>query len=205
MDSLRPCWPRLTVGLVWQFVLVVGLVGLEQRSLRWATMRRALWLRTPESPSGRRGGRLWLLVVPALLVISLTEFIPTLPHSDDRNFGTILETDAGQSFFSGNWTWFAVSVALFVFNTMLGEELFFRGYLLPRMEGAFGDKAWLANGVLFAGYHVHVPWVMPAVLILGTPAFAYLSQRYRSAWLGIIVHSAQTVVLTGLLLSLVLR
>lgn len=27
---------------------------------------------------------------------------------------------------------------MFLFNTALGEELLFRGYLLPRMNGAFG-------------------------------------------------------------------
>jgi hypothetical protein len=57
-------WPRaivlsLTVGLVWQFVLVVLLVHREQGTLRWSGVKRALWLRTPQSPrTGRRGG--WL-------------------------------------------------------------------------------------------------------------------------------------------------
>src|SRR5687767_5005696 len=51
----------LTVGCVWQFVLVAVLVGREQRTLKWSTLREALWLRSPQSPtSGRRGGRLWL-------------------------------------------------------------------------------------------------------------------------------------------------
>jgi hypothetical protein len=48
---------------------------------------------------------------------------------------------------------------------LLGEELLFRGYLLPRMNGVFGRRDWLANGVLFAAYHLHVPWVMPAALL----------------------------------------
>jgi hypothetical protein len=34
----------LTAGLIWQFVLVVVLVGREQRSLRWSRVRPALWL-----------------------------------------------------------------------------------------------------------------------------------------------------------------
>jgi membrane protease YdiL (CAAX protease family) len=38
---------------------------------------------------------------------------------------------------------------LAVFNTVLGEELLFRGLLLPRMNGVFGERDWLANGVLF--------------------------------------------------------
>jgi membrane protease YdiL (CAAX protease family) len=53
---------------------------------------------------------------------------------------------------------------MLVFNTVLGEELLFRGFLLPRMNGAFGRGDWLANGVLFAAYHLHMPWSMLAPL-----------------------------------------
>ena len=75
---------------------------------------------------------------------------------------------------------------------MLGEELLFRGFLLPRMHRAFGRADWLANGVLFAAYHVHVPWVMPSRCSTHS-ILAYPAQRYRSAWIGIIVHSSQVV------------
>jgi hypothetical protein len=58
----------LVIGLVWQFVLVAVLVGREQRTLRWSTVREALWLRSPRSPrsprSGRVGGRVWLVLIP---------------------------------------------------------------------------------------------------------------------------------------------
>jgi membrane protease YdiL (CAAX protease family) len=53
-----------------------------------------------------------------------------------------------------------------VFNTVLGEELLFRGLLLPRMQGAFGRGDWVANGVLFAVYHLHVPWVIIPTLVV---------------------------------------
>ena len=84
-----------------------------------------------------------------------------------------------------------------VFNTVLGEELLFRGLLLPRMNGAFGERDWLANGVLFAAYHLHVPWAIPATL-LDTFIVAYPSKRYRSALIGIAVHSAQSLLFIGL-------
>jgi Type II CAAX prenyl endopeptidase Rce1-like len=70
-------------------------------------------------------------------------------------------------------------LVMFLFNTTLGEELLFRGYLLPRMNGAFGRGDWVANGILFAGYHLHVPWVIPASL-LDTFILAYPSKRYHS-------------------------
>jgi uncharacterized protein len=91
-----------------------------------------------------------------------------------------------------------------VFNTALGEELLFRGVLLPRMRGAFGRWDWVANGVLFALYHLHMPWVIPSSLV-DTFALSYPSRRYRSALIGIIVHSSQSIVFFALILPLVLQ
>jgi uncharacterized protein len=104
---------------------------------------------------------------------------------------------------SGNWLWFGLLVVLWVFNTVLGEELLFRGLLLPRMNSAFGRGDWVANGVLFAAYHLHVPWVIPETLLADTLIVAYPAKRYRSAWIGIVVHSAQSVVLAIIVLTLV--
>jgi membrane protease YdiL (CAAX protease family) len=121
---------------------------------------------------------------------------------ENRDFGTLLESDAGQAFLNGAWGWYGLIVAFFLFNTVLGEELLFRGFLLPRMNGAFGRGDWVANGILFAGYHLHVPWVIPAGL-LDTFILAYPTKRYRSAWIGIAVHSAQSVLIAVLVLTLV--
>jgi membrane protease YdiL (CAAX protease family) len=100
--------------------------------------------------------------------------------------------------------WFAVIAAMVVFNTVLGEELLFRGLLLPRMQGTFGRGDWLANGILFAAYHLHMPWAIPANLV-DTVALSYPSRRYRSAVIGIIVHSSQSIVILALTLSLILQ
>jgi membrane protease YdiL (CAAX protease family) len=195
----------LTGGLVWQFVLTVGLVGREQRSLRWSRIRPALWLDAPDDPNtGRRGGRLWLVLVPLILLFGLEELVPSIEHAASRDFGLFLDSDAGRDFLAGSWDWFAVIAALVVFNTVLGEELLFRGLLLPRMNGVFGGRDWIANGVLFAAYHLHTPWVIPATL-LDTFIISYPAKRYRSALIGIAVHSAQSVVILALALSLVLR
>jgi membrane protease YdiL (CAAX protease family) len=196
----------LTVGLIWQFVLVLVLVYRERGSLRWPVLKDALWLRVPRSPrTGRVGGRLWLVLVPALLIFWAQDFIPNFPPPvTSHTFEAFALSDAGAAFMSGNWVWYAVIIALSVFNTVLGEELLFRGLLLPRMKGAFGRFDWVANGVLFAGYHLHMPWTIPATL-LDAFALSYPSRRYRSALIGIIVHSSQQVMVLALMLTLVLR
>ena len=202
-------WPKalalsLTAGLIWQFVLVLLLVHGEQGTLRWSVLKDALWLHSPRSPkTGRRGGWLWLLAGPFVLLVYAREEVPKIPAPVGRDLGDFLQSAVGQEFFSGNWLWFAVIVVMGIFNTVLGEELLFRGLLLPRMQGVFGKWDWVANGVLFAFYHLHVPWAIPGrflnIFILSFPA-----KRYRSAVLSIIAHSSQTVVFSILLLLLVL-
>lgn len=196
----------LTGGLIWQFVLVLLLVRREQGTLAWPVLRDALWLRAPASPrNGRRGGWVWLALVPFLLAFGLVQMLPEFPPTPvARDFGGFLGSDAGAAFLSGHWEWFAVIALLALFNTVLGEELLFRGLLLPRMSGRFGRWDWLANGVLFACYHLHMPWVIP-VSLLDSFLFALPSRRYRSALMGIAVHSAQSLVIVGVALALVLR
>jgi membrane protease YdiL (CAAX protease family) len=195
----------LTAGLVWQCVLVLGLVRREQGTLRWSELTEALWLRAPRAPrSGRRGGQLWLVVVPLIVAFGAEELLGTVPYPAGRDMGDFLGSHAGHVLLAGSWGWLAILATLVVFNTVLGEELLFRGFLLPRMSGRFGRRDWLANGVLFAVYHLHMPWVIPTAL-LDTFILAYPSRRYRSALIGIAVHSAQSVVIFGLALSLVLK
>ena len=202
-------WPRaillsLTAGLVWQFVFVMLAVRREQGSLRWSVVKNALWLRAPPVPApdaaaAASGGSWSRWSWRSRPRRSCRSCRPV-----DRDQGLFLQSTAGQEFFSGNWPWFALIVTMMVFNTVLGEELLFRGLLLPRMRGAFGRWDWLANGVLFGVYHLHLPWSIPANT-LDTFFVSYPASRYRSALIGIGVHSVQTVVFTALLLALVLK
>ena len=195
----------LTAGLIWQFVLVLLLTRRELGTLRWSRVRDALWLLPPRDPrSGRVGGRVWLWVIPFILLFGLWETYGINPSGpSNRDFGSFLDSASGQEFFHGAWGWFAVVVVLDVFNTVLGEDLLFRGLLLPRMRRVFGRGDFVANGVMFAFYHLHTPWAIPAALgdIILT---AYPARRFESVWMSIIVHSAQSVVLIVIVLSLVL-
>jgi membrane protease YdiL (CAAX protease family) len=91
-----------------------------------------------------------------------------------------------------------------IFNTILGEEFLFRGVLLPKMEGVFGRWSWVANGVLFGFYHVHQPWGIVGTVISGVFLYTYPTWRFRSTWMGIIVHSGQSVYFAFLILGIVL-
>jgi membrane protease YdiL (CAAX protease family) len=57
-------------------------------------------------------------------------FLPEPWTPENRDFANFLDSDVGRHFFSGAWGWFAVIVVLSLFNTVLGEELLFRGFLV---------------------------------------------------------------------------
>jgi membrane protease YdiL (CAAX protease family) len=186
----------LTVGLVWQFVLVLLLNRFSLRNL---------WLQRPSTPDGRRGGRLWLWAIPFVVGFGLLQLVPLhLPIVASHDFGKVLGSTEGHDLLRGNWPLFALIVVMMVFNTVLGEELIFRGLLLPRMRGAFGRADWVVNGVLMGVYHLHQPWSIPSSVVAGL-LMAYPTKRFRSAWMGIIVHTSQSVVLGIAVLALVLR
>jgi membrane protease YdiL (CAAX protease family) len=208
----------LTVGLVWQFILVLILLYQETGTLRWSIIRPRLWLTTPRSPhTGEPRARLWWWLLPLLLLTALYELrlsgivdhlwvsvFPFFAAPQGTNPTTFLATPAAKAQLVGAWNVWGVFVLNAVFNTVLGEELLFRGLLLPRMAGVFGKGDWVANGLLFGLYHLHQPWGVLSSMIHGILLFAFPSRRFRSAWFGIIAHSGQSVFLAVLILGLVL-
>src|SRR3954451_6682211 len=76
----------LTAGLIWQFVLVMIVVRREQGTLRWAVVQAALWLTPPTSPrTGKRGGKLWWLVLAGGTLLALEEMVPSIPSPVSRD------------------------------------------------------------------------------------------------------------------------
>ena len=84
-----------------------------------------------------------------------------------------------------------VTAALLLVGTVLVaavvEELYFRGYLLPRMPQQLGRWAAPAHVALFAAYHLWTPWLIPTRIIAVLP-LAYLALRTRDVRVGILAH-----------------
>ncbi len=85
----------------------------------------------------------------------------------------------------------AAAVGFVLVLVVLGplvEELYFRGYLLPRL-GRFGAWAPLLNVGLFALYHFWKPWdVVNLVIVLGPMVYAVW--RLEDIRIGIALHIA---------------
>ncbi len=207
----------LSVGMIWQFVLSMIIVRKEEGDLRWATIKRRLRLNTPQDPTtGKAHRRLWLWVIPVMIASAVygiamvpivqklwVSIFPFLAEPAGYNFTALFKSQEILHRLVGAWWFFGLFVVMSVFNDLLGEELLFRGVLLPKMEGVFGRWSWVANGVLFAFYHVHQPWVIAENIVDG-PILAFPSWRFRSTWMSVIVHSVQNVFFGFLVLGLIL-
>jgi uncharacterized protein len=220
LDPLESFGTRLgllTLGLIWLFVLSMIIVRREEGDLRWATLKRRLRLNTPREPAtGVPRATLWLWVVPFLVAVAVVELLlgsplenvwasvfPFLAEPQGYSFDAIFGSQEILTGLVGAWWFLALFVIQAVFNTILGEEFLFRGVLLPKMEGVFGRGSWVANSILFGLYHLHLPWVIPNAVLTGF-LYTYPAYRYRSTWMSIILHSAQSVYFAFLVLGVVL-
>jgi membrane protease YdiL (CAAX protease family) len=80
------------------------------------------------------------------------------------------------------------------------EELYFRGYLLPRLS-RLGVWAPVLNGVLFTLYHFFTPWAFVERVVMVIP-MAWLVQKKKNLYISIICHLLVNTV--GILPALIL-
>jgi membrane protease YdiL (CAAX protease family) len=119
-------------------------------------------------------GAIFILMKPvdAFLQERLFFWMPELNYGLDGNYSrTIL----------------IVTYSLFlifnVFFAPLVEELYFRGYLLPRMKGRF---ATLLHSFLFAAYHIFSPWMIITITLGLLPLI--FGVKKKNIYIGIIAH-----------------
>ena len=146
---------------------------------------------------------LWQLFLGPRLNGLWVSLLPFLAEPSGFALGAALASPAVKAQFVGAWGVFALFAVNAVFNT-LGEELLFRGVLLPKMSASFGRWDWLANGVLFGAYHLHQPWGVLGSIGTGALFYALPAKRFRSTWMSIIVHSVQGLYFLFLIFGLVL-
>jgi membrane protease YdiL (CAAX protease family) len=87
---------------------------------------------------------------------------------------------------AGNWWIFIILLGSLVIAT-LGEEFWWRGYILPRQELVYGKPTWIVHGVLWAYFHLFAPWNFLGILP-GCLRLAYVAQRLTNTWVATIAH-----------------
>jgi len=216
-SSVNTRFIMITIGLIWQFLFVLVMVRREAGNLRWSTLWQRLWLTTPRNPTtGKPQARLWWWALPFVILFALNNsplspgnylndlWVKALPFFNETQATNLsLYLTSHKADLVGAWWFLALFLVSALFNTVLGEELLFRGLLLPRMQGAFGRWDWIVNAIIFGFYHLTEPWNIPGSIVAGL-LFAWPSRRFRSSWMGIVIHSAQSVFLGVLILGIVL-
>ena len=177
--------------------IVLILMPTELGVLWWAARREGVRIGDLIPYRDSLSGREWAVWVPGLVVLAFLGFglLQAIePAVIDRLFGWLPDWYVApiQIDRIGDYTasaWIVTLAAYLAINGLLGpivEELYFRGYLLPRME-RLGRWAPLVNVSLFSLYHFWSPWqVMARIVGLGPTVYAVRAKR--SVYLGMVVH-----------------
>lgn len=170
VGSVTPTWLRLLVIILGTGAeLVAGLVLLHREGYRLTpgALRDRIRLHWP------KGWKVWAVAAIVFVLgmslsmamgpvnralASVPGFVPPAWWGTANN-PTIKVGGAADVFpdldLEGNYLFVLLYfVTGLVFN-IFGEEIYYRGYLLPRMHGVFGKWDWIANGVLFTLKHVY--------------------------------------------------
>jgi len=197
----------------WHFLLAFLILKKDGSDLDWNTIKDRLWLRTATDPrTGKRNNTLWLWVIPAIAVFGITAALPFFQSINDGWARILPVHEPAQYSFDvlfenpgvliGDWGFFLAVLVVSILT--MSEEVIFRGILLPKMNGVFGRADWIANGLLFAFYHLDRPWTWPSFILYSTLTLALPARLFRSTWFSTAVHLSQGFYFLYLTLGLVL-
>lgn len=195
-------WIFMVIGMIWQFIVSVYILKKELKILTWEGIKNRIWANGPINPKTQKvQKRLLLWAIPVILYAYLIESSGILDFVTEGvekacpfftpqwyvNFQELAKPE-----FVGQWWILGLTVVSTIFNYVLGEELLFRGILLPKMSKTFGKWDWAANGVLFAAYHIHRFAEIP-VFIIGELLLPLAVKKTRSFWIGVIIHGVEAI------------
>jgi len=72
---------------------------------------------------------------------------------------------------------------------IMGEEILWRGTLLPRQEIVFGRFTWLFHGFFWGIFHIGFGWQLLITLLPILFIQSYVVQRQKNSWIGVIIHA----------------
>lgn len=172
-------------------LLVAALVAfrLEGHEGTWPAFRDRMRLNAPDRrgwawAAGLAVGGVVLYVAAAYAVFYLLPEAP-FPQAVKELLGDA-QTFLGQPL-KGAWHLLGAWFGFYVLN-VVGEELWWRGILLPRQELAHGEKAWAVHGVLWAAFHLGFFATDFLVLLPSALAYGWVCQRRKSTVPGLVAH-----------------
>lgn len=202
VSGLLMVWYLMIAGMIWQFILSVILLYQELDHFTWPAIKARIWLQAPRDPkTGKANYRLFWWLIPAFLFYLAIEATPAVTYIGEliliplpmlAELPVLDLRDVMVPELVGEWWLIGVAIISCLFNYLLGEELLFRGVLLPKIQGVFGRWDWVANSAFFALYHLHRPTLMLG-FIIGGLAWTLPVKHFRSMWFSVILHGFEGV------------
>lgn len=167
---------------------------------------------------GQRGPRALIMIAGvsgfAAITASTPQWVSPLasvvfyPSAVVGNFMSQIRPD---SFFGialpGQWWLPVFYVCSMMFINIFGEELLWRGYLLPRQQLVHGGWTWIIHALLWTGFHIFASPNL-AQMLGRAPiylALAFVCQRLENTWPGIVAHAVGNTPILVLIVRGVLR
>lgn len=174
--SHRPTWEqfmrrfrlqKLDTSIFWQVPITAAAIVLLNELFVWTIpLLKQIPLFSP----------------PDLIPEIFSDVYEMIKRSDNITF-------MGEKLSPEKWWLVPFWLVFWVFLAVVGEEIVWRGYLLPRQEKTYGKYAWLINGLLwnipFHLYTLHNLFSdMPLYLLL-----PFIIQKTENTWVGIAIHA----------------
>jgi membrane protease YdiL (CAAX protease family) len=174
----------LSGALVLAPLLAAALLGawiaLPEPSL--PTMLKHLRVRRLSAEEWRLAGLVLMLTIAAMAGLQLfnASVWPGLPPHPP--FMAVKPLEASQSYILALW------LPFFTLN-IVGEELWWRGFIQPRQEPVFGRTTWLVQGLLHGLFHFS--FGLGVMLVLWPVVFSipWAVRRSRNTSVGIVIHA----------------
>lgn len=72
---------------------------------------------------------------------------------------------------------------------IMGEEILWRGVMLPSQEKALGRFAWLVHAAGWTLFHIAFGWQLLVILLPVLFLLPYVVQRRQNSWIGVVIHA----------------
>jgi membrane protease YdiL (CAAX protease family) len=173
-------------GFVGLFLATIVALRVDGWPLRWATVKERLRLQRMDSTA-------WKWTLPFMVLYLLLGLALNLLLQLVFEWSGFRPPDANVPLTNIPY------ILIVLVANVVSEEIWWRGYILPRQELQHGKFAWVVNGVLWSFFHLFKWWAIPFMLVKHW-IIPLVAQRTNNTTPAILIHFVSNGI--GVLLSI---
>ena len=172
----------VSAGLVFVLLFFSALYGVKREGYTSKEIFKRLRIKTLDTTD-------WLWTITGILIISIfTGLIFYLQKTFINDFTSSPPFFKMSTLLPGQrWT-LLIWLAVFFFN-IVGEEILWRGFILPGQELRFKQKAWILNSLGWCLFHISFGINMILMLLPILILLPFIVQKRGNTTIGIIMHA----------------